>query len=144
MPDFAEPLARLIQEFKRLPGVGQKSAQRLAFHVLRAPRENAEQLAQAVLDVKDKLDSAGTVLATGANSLVQLEKAVTNELNATLKATLGGTLEFDDTLTNSGQLIAEANSVIDYKGGSIVNKNSSGGIEAVSSTHLTLPTSYSV
>jgi recombination protein RecR len=55
MPDFAEPLARLIQEFKRLPGVGQKSAQRLAFHVLRGPREEAEQLAQAVLDVKDKL-----------------------------------------------------------------------------------------
>jgi recombination protein RecR len=55
MPDFAEPLARLIQEFKRLPGVGQKSAQRLAFHVLRSPREDAEQLAQAVLDVKDKL-----------------------------------------------------------------------------------------
>jgi len=55
MPDFAEPLARLIQEFKRLPGVGQKSAQRLAFHVLRASREDAERLAQAVVDVKDKL-----------------------------------------------------------------------------------------
>jgi recombination protein RecR len=55
MPDFAEPLSRLIQEFKKLPGVGQKSAQRLAFHVLRGPREEAERLAQAVLDVKDKL-----------------------------------------------------------------------------------------
>ena len=55
MPDYAEPLARLIQEFKRLPGIGQKSAQRLAFHVLRAPREDAEYLAQALLDVKDKL-----------------------------------------------------------------------------------------
>lgn len=55
MPDFAEPLARLITEFKRLPGVGQKSAQRIAFHVLRASREDAERLAQAVLDVKDKL-----------------------------------------------------------------------------------------
>lgn len=55
MPDFAEPLARLIQEFKRLPGIGQKSAQRLAFHVLRAQREDAERLAQAVLDDKDKL-----------------------------------------------------------------------------------------
>jgi recombination protein RecR len=55
MPDFAEPLARLITEFKRLPGIGQKSAQRLAFHVLRAGREDAEHLAQAVLDVKDKL-----------------------------------------------------------------------------------------
>jgi recombination protein RecR len=55
MPDFAEPLARLIQEFKRLPGVGQKSAQRIAFHFLRSPREDAERLAQAVIDVKDKL-----------------------------------------------------------------------------------------
>jgi recombination protein RecR len=55
MPDFAEPLARLIAEFKRLPGIGQKSAQRLAFHVLRSPRENAERFAQSLLDVKDKL-----------------------------------------------------------------------------------------
>lgn len=55
MPDYAEPLARLIQEFKHLPGIGQKSAQRLAFHMLRAPREDAERLAQALFDVKDKL-----------------------------------------------------------------------------------------
>lgn len=55
MPDYAEPLARLILEFKRLPGIGQKSAQRIAFHVLRAPREDAEHLAQALLEVKDKL-----------------------------------------------------------------------------------------
>lgn len=55
MPDYAAPLARLIDEFKRLPGVGQKSAQRIAFHVLRGPRENAERLAQALLDVKDRL-----------------------------------------------------------------------------------------
>ena len=55
MPDFAEPLARLIQEFKRLPGIGQKSAQRIAFHILRSEREEAERLAQALLDVKDKL-----------------------------------------------------------------------------------------
>src|SRR5664280_2645462 len=55
MPDFAEPLARLITEFKRLPGIGQKSAQRIAFHVLRASRDDAEHLSQAILDVKDKL-----------------------------------------------------------------------------------------
>lgn len=55
MPDFAEPLARLITEFKRLPGIGQKSAQRIAFHLMRASREDAERLSQAVLDVKDKL-----------------------------------------------------------------------------------------
>ncbi len=55
MPDFAEPLARLIQELKRLPGVGQKSAQRIAFHVLRTSHEDAQRLAQAVVDVKEKL-----------------------------------------------------------------------------------------
>lgn len=55
MPDFAEPLARLIQEIKRLPGIGQKSAQRIAFHVLRADREDVERLSHALLDVKDKL-----------------------------------------------------------------------------------------
>jgi recombination protein RecR len=55
MSDFAEPLARLITEFKRLPGIGQKSAQRIAFHLLRVSRVSAEQLSQAILDVKDKL-----------------------------------------------------------------------------------------
>jgi len=55
MPDFAAPLARLIDEFRRLPGIGQKSAQRLAFHVLRSPRESAANLAEALLDVKDNL-----------------------------------------------------------------------------------------
>lgn len=55
MPDFAEPLERLIAEFRRLPGIGQKSAQRLAFHVMRSPRENAQRLSQALLDVKDNL-----------------------------------------------------------------------------------------
>jgi recombination protein RecR len=55
MPDFAEPLARLIQEVKRLPGIGQKSAQRIAFHVLRARREDIERLSQALIDVKDRL-----------------------------------------------------------------------------------------
>ncbi len=55
MPEFAEPLARLIQECKRLPGIGQKSAQRIAFHLLRSPREDAALLSQAILDVKDKL-----------------------------------------------------------------------------------------
>ncbi len=55
MPDFAEPLQRLINEFKHLPGIGQKSAQRLAFHVLRTARADAERLAQALFDVKDKL-----------------------------------------------------------------------------------------
>ena len=55
MQDYAEPLARLIDELKHLPGIGQKSAQRLAFHLQRASREDAERLAAAILDVKDKI-----------------------------------------------------------------------------------------
>jgi recombination protein RecR len=55
MHDFAAPLQRLIDEFRRLPGIGQKSAQRLAFHVLRSPREHAAGLAAALIDVKDNL-----------------------------------------------------------------------------------------
>ncbi|HEY2842986.1 MAG TPA: recombination mediator RecR [Bryobacteraceae bacterium] len=55
MSDFAAPLQRLIDEFRRLPGVGQKSAQRLAFYVLRSPRDRAAELAAALIDVKDNL-----------------------------------------------------------------------------------------
>lgn len=55
MPDFAAPLQRLIDEFRRLPGIGQKSAQRLAFHVLRTSREDAARLSAALLEVKDNL-----------------------------------------------------------------------------------------
>lgn len=55
MPEFAEPLARLVDEFRRLPGIGQKSAQRIAFHILRATKPDAFRLAQAVIDVKEKL-----------------------------------------------------------------------------------------
>ena len=55
MPDFAGPMARLIEELKKLPGIGSKSAQRLAFHILRAESEDAHALADAVRDVKEKL-----------------------------------------------------------------------------------------
>ncbi|HXG67480.1 MAG TPA: recombination mediator RecR [Blastocatellia bacterium] len=55
MLDYAEPVTKLIEELKRLPGVGHKSAQRIAFHLLRADREEAERLIQSVLEVKDKI-----------------------------------------------------------------------------------------
>lgn len=48
-------LQELVDQFKKLPGVGAKSAQRLAFHVLRTPREEAERLCQAIRDVKDRV-----------------------------------------------------------------------------------------
>jgi recombination protein RecR len=50
-----EPLTRLVEELQRLPGIGRKSAQRLAFHILRTPREDAERLVDAVRDVKDRV-----------------------------------------------------------------------------------------
>jgi len=55
MPDFAEPIANLVEQLKRLPGIGQKTAQRLAFHILRADREEAESLAAAILGAKNNL-----------------------------------------------------------------------------------------
>jgi recombination protein RecR len=55
MAKFAEPMARLIDELKKLPGIGAKSAQRLAFHILRSSDEDAGALAAAVRDVKAQL-----------------------------------------------------------------------------------------
>jgi recombination protein RecR len=55
MSRFAEPMVRLIEELKKLPGVGSKSAQRLAFYILRASDEDAELLAGAIRDVKASL-----------------------------------------------------------------------------------------
>jgi len=55
MKDYAEPLARLIDELKRLPGIGQKSAQRIAFHLERGAREEVERLAVALMELKDKI-----------------------------------------------------------------------------------------
>ena len=52
---FAAPLERLIEALRKLPGIGAKSAQRLAFHVLRSSREDASALAAAILEVKDTI-----------------------------------------------------------------------------------------
>jgi recombination protein RecR len=52
MPDFASPIARLVDELKHLPGIGQKTAQRLAFHLVRARPEEALALADAIRDAK--------------------------------------------------------------------------------------------
>jgi len=55
VPQLPEPLERLINELSRLPGVGPKTAQRLAFHMLRADRQRAEALAQAIVDLKARI-----------------------------------------------------------------------------------------
>ena len=60
MSRFAEPMARLIEELKKLPGVGSKTAQRFAFHILRASDEDADLLAVAIRDVKASLRLCST------------------------------------------------------------------------------------
>lgn len=55
MKDYPEPVSRLIAELKELPGIGAKSAQRIAFHILRASAEDAHHLARAIIDVKEKI-----------------------------------------------------------------------------------------
>jgi len=55
MRTVAEPIARLIEELNKLPGIGPKSAQRLAYHLLRSPDEEAKALAESILTLKDKI-----------------------------------------------------------------------------------------
>jgi recombination protein RecR len=55
-----DPLSRLVEQFQRLPGIGSKSAQRLAFHILKTPREEVERLAEAMRDVKDRVTYCST------------------------------------------------------------------------------------
>ena len=55
MLDYAEPVTKLIDELQKMPGIGAKSAQRLAFYILRAERQETDALVQSIQDVKDKI-----------------------------------------------------------------------------------------
>jgi recombination protein RecR len=55
MLDYAEPVTKLIDEFKRLPGIGHKTAQRLAFHMLRVPEADVERFIEALQEVKRRI-----------------------------------------------------------------------------------------
>ena len=55
-----DPLAKLIEQLQRLPGIGAKSAQRLAYHVLKTPREEVDRLAEAMREVKDRVTYCST------------------------------------------------------------------------------------
>ena len=55
MLEYSEPVAKLIDEFKRLPGIGHKSAQRLAFHILRRPETEVENFIESLREVKEKI-----------------------------------------------------------------------------------------
>ena len=68
MLEYSEPVTKLIDEFKRLPGIGHKSAQRLAFHVLRMPQADVERFVAAMEEVKRKI-----VSCTVCNNLTDVE-----------------------------------------------------------------------
>jgi len=55
MRDYAPPVESLIEELRKLPGVGSKTAQRLAYHLIRIPRNEAEKLAHAILSLKEAI-----------------------------------------------------------------------------------------
>jgi recombination protein RecR len=68
MLEYAEPVTKLIDEFKRLPGVGQKSAQRLAFHILKMSEADVERFAAAMQEVKRRI-----VFCTVCNNLTDVD-----------------------------------------------------------------------
>ena len=68
MLDYVEPVTKLIDELKRLPGIGQKSAQRLAFHILRANRAETDRLVQSINEVKEKI-----VLCSTCNNITDVD-----------------------------------------------------------------------
>src|SRR3990172_7634762 len=60
MSSYAKPIDNLIDALTRLPGIGRKTASRLAFHILRTPPAEAQALAKAILDVKEKISLCST------------------------------------------------------------------------------------
>jgi recombination protein RecR len=68
MLDYSEPVSKLIDEFKRLPGVGSKSAQRLAFYILRRPEAEVDNFAEALREVKRRI-----VFCSNCNNLTDVD-----------------------------------------------------------------------
>jgi recombination protein RecR len=68
MLDYAESVTKLIDEFKRLPGIGHKTAQRLAFHILRVPEADVERFAEAMREVKRRI-----IFCTVCNNLTDVD-----------------------------------------------------------------------
>jgi recombination protein RecR len=89
-----EPLTRLVEQLQRLPGIGAKGAQRLAFHVLKNPREDADRLCEAIRAVKERVtycsvcnnitDTDPCVYCTGATRDTRVICVVEEPQNVTL------------------------------------------------------------
>ncbi|MDI6687217.1 MAG: recombination mediator RecR [Desulfobacterales bacterium] len=66
------PILNLIKNISRLPGIGEKTAERLAMHILRIPRREAEQLARSILEMKDKIKLCSTCYALSDNHICNI------------------------------------------------------------------------
>src|SRR5260221_11333946 len=91
MAQLPEPLERLIQELSRLPGIGPKTAQRLAFHLLRADSQRAASLAQAIEDVKARIGYCERCHNIAEGSLCWI--CLSSRRDATLLCVVGSALD---------------------------------------------------
>ncbi|PSN16721.1 recombination protein RecR [filamentous cyanobacterium CCT1] len=78
---YTRPLARLIEEFQRLPGVGPKSAQRLALHILKRPQSEVEALAQALLEAKAQVGQCSVCFHLSADTVCDICRAPNRDPN---------------------------------------------------------------
>ncbi|MBE9136900.1 recombination protein RecR [Nodosilinea sp. LEGE 07088] len=76
---YTRPLARLIEEFQRLPGVGPKSAQRLALHILKRPQSEVQALAQALLDAKTQVGQCSVCFHLSADPVCDICRATSRD-----------------------------------------------------------------
>ncbi|MGG6237082.1 recombination mediator RecR [Nodosilinea sp. AN01ver1] len=78
---YTRPLARLIEEFQRLPGVGPKSAQRLALHILKRPQSEVQALAQALLEAKAQVGQCSVCFHLSADTVCDICRATSRDPN---------------------------------------------------------------
>lgn len=74
-PTYTRPLARLVEQFQRLPGIGPKSAQRLALHILKRPETDVQELAQALLDAKKQVGLCNVCFHLSAEPVCEICRA---------------------------------------------------------------------
>ncbi len=82
MDYYSNQISRLIEEFSRLPGIGAKSAQRLAFHIINMPKDQVENLAKSIVDARNNVRyCAQCCTLTGTGTLPDLQQSGTGSSN---------------------------------------------------------------
>ena len=108
MQYYTEPISRLIEEFSKLPGIGKKTAQRLAFHVINMNNNDVEALSKAILDAKKEIIMATNPTIEGEATAMYIARLIKP---MGIKVTriahglpIGGDLEYADEVTISKAL----------------------------------------